>query len=370
MSLLTTTKGVDEPKRQRSGTWLYQRKRSDLESPQAVQPRLQEGIRPVIHTSRPREDDISRDAVVPGAAGASSQSSKHGKPQARPLSSSTPPPVKSSIEPRRFHMTRHRATPPLVGHAPNSGISKKSRYASTIFVERNIKRKRAGAAAVEKSNQQDIISAPTQDPSLAASVPGTSTDEGVKDVAPERFKRPGLAWRPKPKDQGADGVHKTKPSLPPSLLNRQHDDNMEQLARDMDAYALEQIGLNLNRMDEDRGSPESPTKSISTTPRKYRPKAPAKRYAERHPEAASQAEPDDVDMQESDTDDDNYVIETYVRVPASTLEASVPAEQVGLLVFDNSPDIEFFYGAEGDSDDEQLDDDDADSNGKIFSQQH
>ena len=266
-------------------------------------------------------------------------------------------------------MTRPQPILPS-GHAPNSRISKKARYAPTVFVERGGKRKRAETATTGAPTPQDAISASIQGTSLVDSVPVRVVDQGMKDVVPERFKRPGLARKSKAKEQNTDGTSKARrPPLPPSLLNRRHDDNMEQLTRDMDAYALEQIGLNLNRMDQDRKNSEPPAKSLSTTPKKYRPKAPAQRYAERHGVAASPAEPVDVDMQDSDmqdsdTGDENYVIETYVRVPASTMTDAVPAKEVGILVFDNDPDVEFFYGAEGDSEDEELDDDDADSNGK------
>ena len=58
-------------------------------------------------------------------------------------------------------------------------------------------------------------------------------------------------------------------------------------------------------------------------------------------------------------DDDDYVMETYERVPASRLrDQAVPASRVGLLVFDTEPDkADFFYGEEGDSDDEFPEDD-------------
>lgn len=284
---------------------------------------------------------------------------------------STPLPASTNIGPRRFHMTR----PPsklASANASNSRVANKARYTSAVFVERSAKRRRAAAVAAERLRLQDTVSTPSQDASPSASASARDRDDRMEDAAPQRFKRPGLRRKANEKEQGSSGGgHKARPPLPPSLLHRQQDGNMEQLARDMDAYTLEHIGLNLAKMDEDDEDDRSlgsPAKSASVTPRKYRPKAPAKRYAERHPEAAPLAKPeDDVDMQESDTEDDDYVIETYVRVPASTLAASIPAEQVGVLVFDNEPDIEFFYGAESDSEEEHQDDDD-DSNGNVPSQ--
>lgn len=256
-------------------------------------------------------------------------------------------------------MTRPQRIPLSSGDAPSGGISKKTRYAPTVFVERTSKRKRAGVGAAEHPKPQDAASAPRQE----SSTPTGSQDGEMADAAPPRFKRPGAIRRAKAEGQDSSDTNKPRPRLPSSLLNRQHDENMEQLARDMDAYALEQIGINLGQQSS---QPTSKPASISLE-KKHRPKAPAQRYSERHPEdAPPAAEPEDVDMQDSDTEEGDYVIETYVRVHASTMAESVSAQEVGLLVFDNDPDVEFFYGAEGDSEEEQLDDDDADSNGRFF----
>lgn len=70
----------------------------------------------------------------------------------------------------------------------------------------------------------------------------------------------------------------------------------------------------------------------------------------------------DVDVSVSDTDDDDYIIETYVRVPASKMGENVSPQHVGLLVFDEEPDIEYFYGEGSDSEDEWAEDEE-DENG-------
>ena len=151
---------------------------------------------------------------------------------------------------------------------------------------------------------------------------------------------------------------------------------MDQLAREMDAYTLETITRNLDRMEEDDAKARVAVLSPERKSR-FRPKAPALRYAQRHPESVAPAplvqaaelhkeEPEAMDIDMGDaTDDEDYVMETYERVPASRLrDQAVPAHRVGLLVFDSEPDkIDFFFGEEGDSSDEFPEDED-DENGR------
>ena len=146
------------------------------------------------------------------------------------------------------------------------------------------------------------------------------------------------------------------------MMNRL-DVDMERMVEEMNAFALEQIGLNIQQAEEEKNQKISPQRSPSGL--RFKPKAPAKRYSERHLETA--AEPADKEMEDanagvSDTDDDEYIIETYVRVPASRMGSSVSPRDVGLLVFDDEPDIQYFYGAGSDSEDEWVEDED-DENG-------
>jgi hypothetical protein len=223
-----------------------------------------------------------------------------------------------------------------------------------VFVERSGKRKRLEGALLASSRQESPIAS-------------MAVDAKEKPAESQRLKRPGLATKAKKKvETSASGeTSKKTPELPQSLMRRL-DVDMDQLARDMDAYTLEQISLNLSRMEEDKKSSDIPAKRPSTvSPSKYKPKAPAQRYAERHPESTGPQGGEDVSMEPSDNEESDYVIETYIRVPAMSLAEAVPPEQIGLLVFDTEPDIEFFYGAESDSDGE-VPEDDEDSNGKFI----
>jgi len=149
---------------------------------------------------------------------------------------------------------------------------------------------------------------------------------------------------------------------------------MDELARDMEAYTLSHITANLDRMDVGNSRVRTADQSPGSAKKsRFKPKAPATRFAERHPEYVAERERAkaaavDIVMADKDsdsTDDDDYVLETYERVPASRLrDQAVPPHRVGLLVFDTEPErTEFFFGNEGDSSDEFLEDDE-DENGK------
>jgi hypothetical protein len=61
-------------------------------------------------------------------------------------------------------------------------------------------------------------------------------------------------------------------------------------------------------------------------------------------------------------DDGDYIIDTYVRIPADALETEEQSKNFGLLVLDSQPDIDEFYREEEDSDEED-DDEEEDENG-------
>lgn len=184
---------------------------------------------------------------------------------------------------------------------------------------------------------------------------------------PRKLKRPGGDRKGPPKP-----VVQPKKDVPPSM-DKHWADNMDEITRNMNEFALHVIGESLARTEErDRKEAAAASKrqasSSGLTPQKYKPKPPAKRFAERHPEVAAAresptAEPT-LDCEEYETaSEDEYVVETYVRIPVSSLGKEVDPEKVGLLVFDTEPDAEIFYGEEGDSDDDWPEDDE-DENGK------
>ncbi|KAJ6196074.1 hypothetical protein J3E72DRAFT_432085 [Bipolaris maydis] len=96
----------------------------------------------------------------------------------------------------------------------------------------------------------------------------------------------------------------------------------------------------------------------STSPSKYKPKAPAKRFAERHPEKAaalSSNDPEATDVDAMDVDSE-YVYDHYVREPVLP-DAPVPTGSVGLLVI-GEEDADWWDKEEGSEREFDMDDED------------
>lgn len=259
------------------------------------------------------------------------------------------PKPSSPTEPRRFHFSRPLITPKSL---LTTGLStgKRARIntpTTNVFVERGHKRTRT--EDVQMKDAESTAIAQTDEP-------------------PRKLKRPGADRKGPSKPAG-----QLKKDVPPSV-DKHWADNMDEITRNMNEFALHVIGENLAKTEErDRKEATAAAKrqasSSGLTPQKYKPKPPAKRFAERHPEVAA-AQDRAIAAPTSDHEDyetaseDEYVVETYVRVPVSSLGKEVDPEKVGLLVFDTEPDAEIFYGEEGDSDDE-LPEDDEDENGRL-----
>lgn len=314
--------GVEETKRQRSGTWLYRRKQDDTHTPDQTS-ETPPG-KPIIHTSQPGDEKIPLGNLNHAA---------QPNPYAQGGENGALPPS-GTASPRRFHLSRFDSPDRAPGRGP-----KRSRFASALFIERSGKRKKTA----------------DQSPAMQAETPDIEMGDAPAPVQ----KRPGSKARVAPTAPAT----RPAPRLPLSLQNRQYDTSTEALSREMDSWALEHITQTLAKQEDERARQAH----AHTTPTKYRPKAPAKRFAERHPEVIAPPNGDrDIRRDgDSETDDEDYVMETYVRVPAHTLEAPVPPEQLGVLVFDQGSDVEYFYGLEDDSEDEFLEDEE-DSNGMEF----
>lgn len=358
--------GVQETKRHQSSVFVYQRQNQEATFAESAPPQVQ---KPVIHISPSRQattfQSIAEQATSPSKHVPVSKANAEGsgdafKAAAAATTVSTNTPLDSvpvpASEPRRFHMSRKDmllATSPYPGRS-HGGISKK-RPAPAMFVERKIKR--ISSRLREKRHAANYplgTPAPTH----------TSTAEAMEVDTPElrKFKKPGVAKL----SVARDGGTKNKSELPKSMTDRWNVD-MQQLTADMEAYAMQQIGLNLQKAEEEKREQE---RSRINTPSKlkFKPKPPAKRYTERHPEEAEHGvdqEMVDADAENSDSDGD-YIIETYVRVLASSMGDHVPPQSVGLLVFDEDPDIEFFYGEDDESEDEWAEDEE-DENGITLS---
>ncbi|PSR94272.1 hypothetical protein BD289DRAFT_480717 [Coniella lustricola] len=324
-------------KRYRSDVYVYQRTTQDsLEGTNNAAPHSRPDVVPIIHSSKP-------DSNWSSAKRQDAAQNPHLRDASRTTSS-------AETQQRRFHFSRPMIQPTSILSTIGLKTGKRSRHntPTTIFVERGHKRTKT-----EDVEMQDVDAAATQD-----------------DGAPIRkLKLPGSDRKgPRAHDPVAIVKRPVAQSLEPHWAG----DELDEMTRSMNDFALQLIGANLAETEErDRKQAAAAARKVatstvaSTTPQRFKPKAPAKRYAERHPEitAAQHAvEPqEEVDI----VSEDEYVVETYVRVPASALSKDIAPDKVGLLVFDNEPDADFFYGEEGDSDDE-LAEDDEDENAENY----
>lgn len=329
---------------------MYQRQNEDVSFADGVSKQTH-AQKPVIHTSPGSRQATALQSVTKqdarsdadGPADAEGQNTEALDVAVSPIS-----------EPRRFHMSRKDM---LLAASPytnqSHGGANKKRPAPAMFVEREIKR--ISPRVVGKLHAASESRAPTTETTF------------VGKPEPKKFKKPGVARLSAARDDKASD----KPELPESMTHRWNVD-MQQLTADMEAYTMQQIGLNLQKAEDEKREQEKreQEKLRSSTPSKlkFKPK-PTKRYAERHPEEVQS--PKDSKMidaeagaeaENSDSDDGDYIIETYVRVPASSIGAHVPPQSVGLLVFDAEPDVDFFYGEDDESEDEWAEDEE-DENG-------
>lgn len=252
------------------------------------------------------------------------------QPKIDELPTPTEPESKSiagASEPRRFHVSRSMLA--AAANKPTGcNIFKKDRNGPTVFVERT-RRKLA----------------PKPRRSLAPHALLQSANES-DEVQQRDLKRPGVAKKT------PNEATETKTALPESLTNRANED-MSKITADMNDWVLREVGANLAQMDEDR-------KAEQRTPTRFKPKAPVKRYQERHPATAGE----DTEMSNTGTptelsdedDDEDWIIEEYVRVPANYMAVDVNPSDIGVLVLEGDEDAMLFYGSLNDDDDELAED--------------
>lgn len=315
----------------------------------------------MIHSSKPGEENKS-DEKGPGPQTIKPQPERMQQVEPKPKEKSAEEPPSataratpkssSGAEPRRFHFSRPIIVPSPLLNAGLSATGKRSRHntpTTTVFVERGHKRTRT-----EDVHMKDA----------------DAKDSGELHEPPRKLKLPGSDRK-----SSATG----KPAVPvkkeiPASMNKHWTTEMDEITRNMNDFALQLIGENLAKIEErDKKEAAAAAKkealSAAASPQasRFKPKVPAKRYAERHPEVAAVRQQETESTTEQDEyetgSEDEYVVETYVRVPASSLGKDINPGKVGLLVFDNEPDVDFFYAEEGDSDDEWAEDEE-DENGE------
>ncbi|RDL34433.1 uncharacterized protein BP5553_07561 [Venustampulla echinocandica] len=263
---------------------------------------------------------------------------------------------------RHFHMSRISIPTDPLAPLPGGQIRKRTAQSHpAVFMER-------------KSRTKDSR---TQKLSSEVQATQSALEQNINPPEPRRQKKPGLAVKGsavskkdehKPTQPPAPAQATTPVRLPSGIM-MPWDVNSEQLAAEMQAYTLQEIGRNISEADtfQSKPTPTTPTVKSKGSPSRFKPKKPLLRYMERHPDTAMEI--DDGTNMELDQplsgdemdDDSEYIIDTYVRMPAHTLESSNSPKNIGLLVLDSQPDIDDFYLDEWDSD-EEVDDEDEDEN--------
>ncbi|KAH7329172.1 hypothetical protein B0I35DRAFT_404422 [Stachybotrys elegans] len=306
-------------KRHRSGShWVYQRR--DAATPKSPTTTSNHVPQPLIHVSEP-DDKLS--PRKPQDASAASIASR---PVARAKSPSRAAALAAGdglAEPRRFHISRSLLSPDPAQNF-RSGINKNYRASPAVFVERTRKKRSQRA---EQALQAGTISQHMSQP----------------------LKKPTASKRPvQPQKEKEVPVHAP---LPPSLKNH-HNEDMDKIAADMNQWVLNEIGANLHEMEQEKAAEKAP---------KFRPKAPAKRYSERHPQPVETADDNSDtamgDGSEEEGEEGDWVIDEYIRVPVESMALDIAPADVGLLVLDGEEERMLFFGPERDDEDEMLEDD-------------
>ncbi|KAK2011443.1 hypothetical protein LZ32DRAFT_648491 [Colletotrichum eremochloae] len=337
-------------------SWVYQRRlaKVNARSAAAAAAAAQHAaahVKPVIQTSKPG-DEVSSSrqppaSSIPSASSSNVPSAANAAPAGQAPTASTAAvsqhPTNPAVEPRRFHMSRSAMSSPGGSTILKAagGVTKRGRYGTAVFVERG--RKKSARRTLDKLEEGKKSAA------LA------SADVGVKEEDKPAPKKPLAKRPPRPAAPNVDADRRPMPSATPTQ-------DLDKIAADMDQWVLHEIGLNLKSMEH------PPAPPAAASPSRFKPKAPVKRFAERHPELARKLDGDHGDEEmaeasggdeEEETSDDDYVIEVYELAHSKPALAEIPPEQIGVLRFDTQEDLELFYGNEDDDSDE---DDEEDEN--------
>lgn len=321
------------PKRHCSGgSWAYQRVVTGDLATRNV-------LRPVIHFSKPSDGHYPAKETL---------SQDHVDSSSQPVQ-----------EQRQFYMSR---TPFVPGPESPVQANKKRRYSAAIFIERDTKKQ--GTAPMQGEAAHHTVStvrgAP---PGAQAAQPPTGSEEMDIDSEPaanepRALKRPGRSTRAK-QPVGEKGP--TPPATGvPAPLPQLHGD-MDRVTAEMSAWTVNEIQRNLDGLEQQERAPVRPG---SRDALKFQPRVPARRYVERHPQQQGVAKTnapggDGMALHAHKDDNADWIEVVYQRVPASKLDGTIPRGDIGLIVFEDDEEKEYFYeAADGDSDDAFEDEDD------------
>lgn len=322
------------PKRHCSGgSWAYQRVVSgDLAT---------RDLRPVIHPSKPKDGHYPvKNTLSQGHVNSSSQ------------------------EQRQFYMSR---TPFEAGPESPVQANKKRRYSAAVFIERDTKKQGAapmqGEAPHHTASADSVWTVQGAPPTAEATQPLTGSEEMDIDSEaaanePRALKRPGRSTRVK-QPTGEKGG--TPPATGVAAPLPQFHGDMDTVTAEMNDWTVNEIQRSLDDLEQRERAPVQPG---SRDALKFQPRVPARRFAERHPQQQGVANTnarggDSMALHTHKDDNADWVEVVYHRVPASKIDGTIPRGDIGLIVFEDDKEKEYFYeGAEGDSDEAFEDEDD------------
>ncbi|KAG6236488.1 hypothetical protein E4U25_003659 [Claviceps purpurea] len=342
----------EDTKRQQSvRNWAYQRRDTTASQPVVDSKATQ----PVIHVSEPSEARKRKKVQDEGHELQLSEKSSNASTEPQ--------------EPRRFHVSRAMFGKRANETQESGAISKKTRHCKpAVFVESTQKSTRKKLKSRRRRNL--TVSPSPEQVASRAITPDMPPEETV--VEQRQLKKPGVSRKPGPVATSQQPLNRTPlPDLSASRL----EEDLDKITNDMNQWVLNELGANLQKMESDR------------QPLRFKPKSPARRFHERHPELAAQtlAKPkgdaaenevdgneDDEDDEDDDDDDDDdenndgkWLYDEYVRIPAHSVAVDVPSTEVGILVLGEEEESVLFFGSALDEDDE-LGEDDEDENAENY----
>lgn len=246
-------------------------------------------------------------------------------------------------EPRRFHLSRDSIRNP-------DGRIRGAKGLPAIFIERRRPVERmpkisdAGKRKIDPKSESPSITQ-QENGQREAQVPPFSVSAQLSTTAPLRSAR-----------------------LPSGRVIP-WDADSSTLPAEIQSYTLQEIGRNLAKASTTGTLATSTTMIKARQVSAFKPKAPAFRYHERHPEQArstdEKTEPSQdqvmTDAADAEGDESGYVVDTYIRMPAEMFEFH-EQKSVGFLVLDSQPDVDDFYNDESDNESEVYDEEE-DENG-------
>ncbi|TQS38427.1 hypothetical protein Golomagni_01066, partial [Golovinomyces magnicellulatus] len=262
--------------------------------------------------------------------------------------------IKNLTIPRHFHLYRSAT---ISESGPSINHCNRKRKADTVFVER-----KSRLVCKSKIRDEQNLSAVTQ-----------SIPEPTKDSTLQKNKKLETA-----------ACCPTSATNFPSLLSLNNerfsssnkktwDVTSQDLIAKMQAYTLSEIAKNLTASEAERPSnkPNSheTTDSICLTrsqPTRFKPKAPAQRYKDRKGNKLDSDTDTNLEneyFEEAEGNDEDWVVETYLRMPLENAEAE-KCSNFGFLVLESEAEIEEFYHIDTDSEEDY---EDEDENGILFS---